>query len=62
MHLVEGRKQATSVFYRVSDANVFTLLDVAREMFDKRLTDLKSMVEEEPESPHEGVTLAGSPS
>ena len=48
MHLVEGRKQATSVFYRVSDPNVFTLLDVAREMFDKRLTDLQSMVEDPP--------------
>lgn len=57
-HIVEGRKQGTSVFYRVSDPNVFTLLDVAREMFDQRLTTLQSMIDqEEPHGPNQPVRL-----
>jgi ArsR family transcriptional regulator len=59
MHIVEGRKQATSVFYRVSDPNVFTLLDVARDMFDKRLIELQSMVEEAPGA-DEAAPLTGA--
>ncbi len=60
IHIVEGRKQATSVFYSVSDPNVFTLLDVAREMFNKRLTDLQSMVEEEPTGADQTPVLAAT--
>ena len=43
-HVVEGRKEGTSVFYRVVDENVFRLLDVAREIFNKHLIDLQAMV------------------
>ena len=43
-HVVEGRKDGTSVFYRVVDENVFQLLDVAREIFNKHLIDLQAMV------------------
>lgn len=60
IHIVEGRKQGTSVFYRVSDPNVFTLLDAAREMFNKRLLDLQSMVEEEPAGTDQTSALAGT--
>ena len=43
-HVVEGRKDGTSVFYRIVDENVFQLLDVAREIFNKHLIDLQAMV------------------
>src|SRR3954447_21990711 len=60
MHIVEGRKQATSVFYRVSDPNVLTLLDVAREMFNKRLADLQNMAEEGPPLSGEHIPIVAS--
>lgn len=47
-HVVEGRKEGTSVFYRVVDAQVFTLLDVAREIFGNHFITLQAMVESEP--------------
>ncbi len=46
-HVVAGRKEGTSVFYRAVDPKVFALLDVAREMFDNHLIDLQAMVEQE---------------
>lgn len=45
-HVVEGRKEGTSVFYRVVDENVCQLLDVAREIFNKHLIDLQAMVDD----------------
>ncbi|MBI3969159.1 MAG: winged helix-turn-helix transcriptional regulator [Chloroflexi bacterium] len=45
--LVEGRKEGTSVYYRVVDPCVFTLLDAARDIFNNRLVDLQTMVAEE---------------
>jgi DNA-binding transcriptional ArsR family regulator len=42
-HVVVGRKEGTSVFYRAVDDNVFQLLAVAREMFNNHLIDLQTM-------------------
>ena len=42
-HVVEGRKEGTSVFYRAVDENVFKLLDVARDIFNNHLIDLQAM-------------------
>ena len=42
-HIVEGRKVGTSVHYRVTDPNVFALLDAARQIFSNQLIDLQSM-------------------
>jgi ArsR family transcriptional regulator len=39
--IVTGRKQGTSVFYRVVDPLMFDLLDVARQIFDNHLVDLQ---------------------
>jgi ArsR family transcriptional regulator len=46
-HLVTGRKEGTSVYYRVIDRQVFELLDVARAMFDRQLVTLQAMAEED---------------
>jgi ArsR family transcriptional regulator len=43
--IVEGRKEGTSNYYRVLDARVFELLDVARAMFDQQLLVLQAMAE-----------------
>jgi ArsR family transcriptional regulator len=45
--LVVGRKEGTSVYYRVSDAQVFELLDVARAIFNRHLIALQAMAENE---------------
>jgi len=36
--IVEAEKQGATVHYRVRDEGLFQLLDVARQMFDRRLT------------------------
>ncbi|MCC6177838.1 MAG: winged helix-turn-helix transcriptional regulator [Chloroflexi bacterium] len=41
-HIVSGRKQGTSVHYRVVDPLMFELLDVARRIFDNHLVDLQA--------------------
>jgi ArsR family transcriptional regulator len=46
-HIVEGRKEATSVYYRVLDPSVFVLLDAARDMFEHHLVNLQAMADEE---------------
>jgi ArsR family transcriptional regulator len=43
--LVVGRKEGTSVFYRVVDPQVFALLDVARAMFERHLQALQAMAD-----------------
>ncbi len=65
-HVVEGRKQGTSVYYRVIDPTIFALLDAARAIFDNHLITLQEMVEDdrssqqdEPLSDAAGVTAAG---
>ncbi len=45
--LVVGRKEGTSVYYRVTDFQVFDLLDIARAMFDRQLITLQAMADEE---------------
>lgn len=47
-HIVEGRKQGTSVYYRVPDPLIFGLLDVARQIFANHVVDLQAMAEDEP--------------
>lgn len=46
--LVVGRKEGTSVYYRVSDPQVFDLLDAARAIFDRHLITLQGMADGEP--------------
>ena len=40
-NIVQGRKSGTSVFYSVRDAAVFRLLDVAKEIFNNQLIDVR---------------------
>jgi ArsR family transcriptional regulator len=40
--IVAGRKQGTSVYYRVVDPLIFDLLDVGRHIFDNHLVDLQN--------------------
>src|SRR5712692_11303755 len=44
-NIVEARKQGTSVYYSVSDPQVFELLDVARKIFGNHLIDTHAMLE-----------------
>lgn len=41
--LIAGRKEGTSVYYRVIDQRVFDLLDIAREIFEGQLISLQEM-------------------
>jgi DNA-binding transcriptional ArsR family regulator len=43
--LVVGRKEGTSVFYSVIDAQVFELLDVARAMFQRQVASMQALAE-----------------
>jgi ArsR family transcriptional regulator len=45
--LVTGRKEGTSVYYRVADPQVFALLDTARAIFDRHLITLQAMAHED---------------
>ncbi|HVB63805.1 MAG TPA: metalloregulator ArsR/SmtB family transcription factor [Nitrolancea sp.] len=45
--LVLGRKQGTSVYYRVVDDQIYELLDIARMMFDRQLLSLQAMAAED---------------
>lgn len=44
--LVTGRKDGTSVYYRVVDPQVFQMLDLARAMFEKHLVSLQAMADD----------------
>lgn len=44
--LVESRREGTSVFYRVEDATVFTLLETARALIARHLGDQQSILRE----------------
>ncbi len=59
--IVDGRKVGTSVFYRVADPQVFTLLDVARQIFGTRLTDLQSMLSDEDDAGTSDNPMAAQP-
>lgn len=41
--LVSGRKEGTTVFYTVVDPQVFDLLDTARAMFQRQLSEMQEM-------------------
>jgi DNA-binding transcriptional ArsR family regulator len=51
-NIVIARKEGSSVYYSVSDKNLFKLLDVARDIFNNHLIGVRSMLEEmESEAP-----------
>lgn len=44
--LIVARKQGNNVYYSASDPAIFKLLDVARELFNNQLADLKDTLAE----------------
>jgi ArsR family transcriptional regulator len=42
--IIDGRKAGTSVYYRVLDPRVFTILDAARESFEAHVHGLQGML------------------
>lgn len=48
--IVEGRKAGTSVYYRVRDPQVFTILDAAREIFEAHVQELQGLLEAQREA------------
>lgn len=44
-NIVDTRRAGTSVYYSVRDPRVFQLLDIAREIFNNQLIDLRAMLE-----------------
>ena len=45
-NIVESRKAGTTVYYRVSDFEIFELLDVARRIFNNQLIHTRSTLEQ----------------
>lgn len=45
-NLVTGRKEGTSVYYRVTDPRVFELLEIARAIFEGQLVSLQELIEQ----------------
>jgi len=45
-NIVVGRKSGLNVYYTVRDKAVFKLLDVAKQIFNNHLIDVKSMLAE----------------
>ena len=43
--IVAGRKVGSNVYYSVSDASLFRLLDVAKEIFNNQLVGVREMLE-----------------
>jgi DNA-binding transcriptional ArsR family regulator len=43
-NIVIGRKNGTNVYYSVPDRSIFKLLDVAKEIFNNHLIDVKDML------------------
>jgi DNA-binding transcriptional ArsR family regulator len=43
--LVTGRREGTTVFYSVVDPQVFDLLDTARAMFQRQLSELQELAD-----------------
>jgi ArsR family transcriptional regulator len=43
-NVVVGRKDGNSVFYSVADPQIFKLLDVARNIFNNHLVDVKDLL------------------
>ena len=42
-HILDARKEGTSVYYRVRDPRVFDMLDTARVMFQNHLASLQNL-------------------
>jgi ArsR family transcriptional regulator len=49
--IVSTRKEGSSVFYSISDPDIFKLLDAAKVIFHNRLVGVKGMLEEIQASP-----------
>ena len=45
-NIVAARKEGARVFYTVRDPQIYQLLDLAREIFDRNLADSRAMLEE----------------
>ena len=45
-NIVVGRKSGSNVFYSVSDAMLFRLLDVAKDIFNNHLVDVRDMLKQ----------------
>ncbi len=45
-NIVTARKEGSNVYYSVTDKTVFKLLDVARDIFNKHLNGVRSLLEE----------------
>lgn len=45
--LVSGRKEGTTVYYTVVDPQVFDLLDTARAMFQRQLSEMQDVADAE---------------
>lgn len=45
-NMVIARKEGSNVYYSISDKTVFKLLDVARDIFNNHLIDVRTMLEE----------------
>jgi ArsR family transcriptional regulator len=45
-NIVVGRKEGLNVYYSVRDTMVFKLLDVAKQIFNNQLIDVKDMLKE----------------
>jgi len=45
-NIVVGRKEGLKVYYSVKDTTIFKLLDVAKQIFNNHLVDVKSMLAE----------------
>jgi DNA-binding transcriptional ArsR family regulator len=43
-NIVVGRKEGLNVYYSVRDATVFKLLDVAKEIFNNHLIDVRDLL------------------
>ena len=43
-NIVVGRKEGLNVYYSVRDSTVFRLLDVAKEIFNNHLIDVKDLL------------------
>jgi DNA-binding transcriptional ArsR family regulator len=57
--IVVGRKSGTSVYYRVRDARIFDLLDVAREIFNAHLIDTQALLGQLADEENALAELAG---
>lgn len=45
-NLVNANKSGSNVFYEIRNARIFALLDVAREIFNQQLTDVRQTLRE----------------